>query len=45
MSLLGLDNSVLRGDGEAVSGPGQVKAQLSGRIVPDLNPTGGGRVV
>lgn len=33
---------MLRGDGKAVSGPGQIKAQLSGCIVPDLNLTGGG---
>ena len=36
---------MLRGDGEAVSGPGQIKAQLSGCIVPDLNLTGGGCTV
>lgn len=36
---------MLRGDGEAVSGPGQIKAQLSGCVVPDLNLTGGGCTV
>lgn len=40
--LLWLDNSMLRGDGKAVSGPGQIKAQLSWCIVPNLNLTGGG---
>lgn len=33
---------MLWGDGEAVSRPGQIKAQFSGCIIPDLNLTGGG---
>lgn len=36
---LRLDDAMLRGDGKAVCGPGQIKAQLSGCIVPDLNLT------
>lgn len=33
---------MLRGDGEAVSRPGQIKVQFSGCIVPDLNLISGG---
>lgn len=40
--LLRLDNSMLRGDGQAVSRPGQIEAQLSGRVVPNLNLSSGG---
>lgn len=40
--LLRLNDSMLRGNSEAVSRPGQIKAQLSGGIVPNLNLTGGG---
>ena len=36
-ALLWLYESVLRGDGEAVGGPGQLKAQLASRVVPDVN--------
>lgn len=39
---LWVDDSVLRGDGEVVSGPRQVKAQLSGGVVPNLGLTGRG---
>lgn len=39
---LWVDDSVLRGDGETVSRPRQVKAQLSGRVVPNLDLTGCG---
>lgn len=38
--LLRLDEAVLRSDGEAVSRPGQVKVQLSGGLVLDLNLPG-----
>lgn len=40
--LLRLNNPMLRGDGEAVGWPGQIKAEHSGRVVTNLNLTGGG---
>jgi len=43
--LLWLYDSVLGGDGEAVGGPGELKAQLPAAVVPDVDVSRAGRTV